>query len=145
MSERALTFLSGKVIKRTLPLFQGPTGPDAPTLKRVLLPQGELAPFHDADEAMRYIAFIELREGGARGNHYHKNKKEFVYIIQGEVQLVVEDLATRERASVPLETGDLAEIPTGVAHVLRTVKPGQAIEFSPSRFDPTDTYRHPLV
>ena len=137
-------FLSGKVLKRTLPVLSGPTGPEAPPLKRLLLPQGELTSIHNADEPIHYIAFIELREGGARGNHYHKLKKEMVYVIQGEVLLVVEDLASQERAAIPLLAGDLATIPVGVAHVLRTVQPGQAIEFSSARFDPTDTYRYPL-
>lgn len=136
--------MSGKVTKQTLPVFSGPTGSDAPLLKRLLLPQGELTSIHNAEEAIHYIAFIELREGGARGNHYHKLKKEMVYVIQGEVRLVVEDVATRERATVPLQAGDVATIPVGIAHVLRTVKPGQAIEFSPALFDPTDTYRYPL-
>jgi mannose-6-phosphate isomerase-like protein (cupin superfamily) len=138
------TLLSGKVVKHTLPIFNGTTGPDAPRLKRLLLPQGELTSIHDADEGVHYIAFIELREGGARGNHFHKIKKEMVYLIQGEVLLVVEDTETKTRESVPLQAGDVATIPVGVAHVLRTVKPGHAIEFSAARFDPSDTYRYPL-
>jgi len=40
------------------------------------------------------------------------------------------------RASVALRAGDLAVIRTGIAHALRTVEPGQAIEFSIARFDP---------
>src|SRR5262245_33775434 len=55
-------FLSGKVLKQTLPVFNGPTGPEAPPLKRLALPQGELTSIHNADEPIHYIAFIELRE-----------------------------------------------------------------------------------
>jgi len=136
------TFLSGKVLKKTLPAFDGPPGSDAPLLKRLLLPQGELAQFHDADEPIRYMAFLELRDGTLRGNHYHELKEEFFYLIQGEVELVVIDLDSGQRESIPMISGDLAFIRQRVAHAFKVRKPGQAIEFSGHRYDPRDTYRH---
>ncbi len=143
MSESA--FLNGKVLKRSLPTLQLPLGPEAPLLKRLFFPQGELAQFYDAEEGIRYIAFIELVSGQVRGNHYHKVKEELVYVIRGEVLLKVADVASEERASVPLRTGDLALIQTGIAHAFQTVEPGQAIEFSTSRFDGADIHRFPLT
>jgi quercetin dioxygenase-like cupin family protein len=140
-----LRFLAGKVWKRTLPLLEVPLGPDAPALKRLLLPQGELAQFYDADAGVRYMASIELRAGSIRGNHYHKTKEEFIYVMGGEVLLVVEDIATPGRASVPLRAGDLAFIATGVAHALQTVTAGHGIEFSTVRFDPIDIHRFKVV
>jgi mannose-6-phosphate isomerase-like protein (cupin superfamily) len=137
--------LNGKVLKQALPLFQLPLGPAAPTLKRLLLPQGELAQFYDADEGMRYLAFIELLAGQVRGNHYHKVKEELVYIIRGEVWLSVADVNSQERASVVLQAGDLVVIRTGIAHAIRTVESGQAVEFSIARFDPADIHRYPLA
>ena len=137
-------FLSGRVLKRSLPVFHGPTSPDAPVQKRLVLPQGELAQFYDASDPIRYLAYIEIREGGVRGNHYHKAKVEWVYLIAGEVLLLLEDIGSRQRESVTLRAGELAIIQTGVAHALQTVKPGHAIEFAGTRFDPTDVFRHPL-
>ena len=137
--------LNGKVLKQALPLFQLPLGPAAPTLKRLLLPQGELAQFYDADVGMRYLAFIELLAGQVRGNHYHKVKEELVYIIRGEVWLSVADVNSQERASVVLQAGDLVVIRTGIAHAIRTVESGQAVEFSIARFDPADIHRYPLA
>ena len=139
------SYLEGKVLKRTLPILRDPAGAAGLQVKRLLLSQGELAQLYDADEPIRYIAFLELREGGARGNHYHKLKEEFLYLIHGEIQLVVEDLTTKERQTVGLAAGDLVVLQPGIAHALRTVKPGEAIEFSKLRFDPNDTYRHPLI
>jgi dTDP-4-dehydrorhamnose 3,5-epimerase-like enzyme len=132
------SFLNGKVLKQTVPVLQLPLGPDAPNRRRLLLPQGELAQFHNADEGIRYIAFIELLPGQVRGNHYHKFKEELVYVIRGEVLLVVADIDSKAQASVSLRAGDLAVIQTGIAHALRTVEPGQAIEFSSTQFDPAD-------
>ena len=133
-------YLAGRVVKWSLPVISGRPGPDAPRLKRLLLPQGELAQVHDSDEGIRYMAVIETLMGGDRGNHYHKVKEERIYVLQGELLVIAEDVQTNERASVRLQTGDLLLIETGIAHLLRTVEPGQAIEFSHTRFDPADTF-----
>ncbi|HSU56689.1 MAG TPA: cupin domain-containing protein [Candidatus Dormibacteraeota bacterium] len=134
--------ISGKVKKRSLPTFQPPTQVEG--LKRLLLPQGELAQFYDADEAIRYIAFIELKAGTVRGNHFHKTKREWVYLISGEVHLKLQDVETNASDSTTLVGGDLVLIEVGVAHALEVVNSGQAIEFSSVRFDPADVYRFPL-
>jgi len=138
-------YLAGNVLKWSLPVVSGRPGPDAPALKRLMLPQGELAQIHDSDDGIRYLAFIEVRVGSDRGNHYHKVKEEWVYVMQGKVLVVVQDIETSARASVPLEKGDLLFIQTGIAHVLRPVESGQALEFSRARFDATDIYPFPLT
>ena len=137
--------LGGKVRKWALPLVPGGRGGERPRLKRLVLPQGELAQFYDSEEGIRYIAMIQLRAGNSRGNHYHKVKREYLYMIEGEARLVVENVETRERATVPLRTGDVAFIETGVAHALEVVEPGLAVEFSAARFDAADIYRVKLV
>jgi quercetin dioxygenase-like cupin family protein len=138
-------YLSGKIRHVPLPVFTAPTGPDAPTMKRLLLPQGELAQFHDADQGMHYMALIELKAGGVRGNHFHRRKRESIYVISGQIEFLGEDLATGTRATLMVRGGELIAVDPNVAHALRTIEPGQAIEFSPERFDPTDTHRHPLT
>ena len=137
-------FLSGKVMKVSLPLLAAPSGPDAPARKRLLLPQGELAQVYDSDEPIRYLAYIELRENTVRGNHYHRIKEEMVYLIQGELLLVVEDVHSKGREHVSLQGGDAVVIQPGVAHALRILKAGHALECSKTRFEAADTYRYPL-
>ena len=119
-----------------------PGAANAPLLKRLFLPQGELAQFYDAPNPIQYIAYIELKVGTLRGNHYHKQKFEWIYLISGEFLLRAEDVVTHQRESLTVRGGDLVNIRTGVAHALDIVKAGQAIEFSPARFDATDTYRY---
>ena len=148
-------FLSGKVIKHTLPAIQRQAGgaagtPSVPAprptdMKRLLLPQGELAQICDGEEEIRYIAYAELRSGGTRGNHYHEFKKEGLYIISGEILLWVQDIDSNLRDSIPLRAGELAVIGTRVAHALQIVTPGHAIEYSPAKFDPTDVYPFRLI
>ena len=137
-------YLAGKVLKWSLPVISGRPGPDAPSLKRLFLPQGELAQVYDSDDGIRYLAVIETRMDSVRGNHYHKVKEEWIYVLQGELSLLVEDIQNNERASVPLRTGDLLLIQTGIAHLLRTVEPGQALEFSRARFSAADIFPFPL-
>ena len=137
-------WLAGKVRRWTLPVIPGRPGPDAPPMKRMMLPQGELAQFYNGQEGIRYMAFVELLADSYRGNHYHKVKVEWLYVIEGELVLVVEDIDSGVRDSLPLKTGDLALIQTRVAHLLRIAQPGRAVEFSPAPFDPTDIYPHNL-
>jgi uncharacterized RmlC-like cupin family protein len=141
MSESQI--LGGKVLKRTLSVVQ--PGEEAPVLKRLALPQGELAQFYDGDEGIHYIAFIELREGTPRGNHYHKIKKEWIYLLRGELTVIAEDLDSKERATVTMSAGDLVQIHPGIAHALKIVKAGDAVEFSTARFDASDIYRYALI
>ena len=143
--ESEIKLLGGKVIKRTLPSIHGPSGPDAPALKRLILPQGELAQFYDDDLGIRYMAMIDLLPEKPRGNHYHKVKQEYIYVLEGEVELITEDIGNQERASILLKKGDLVVIEVLIAHVLRPVTAGRAIEFSPARFDVADIQRYPLI
>jgi mannose-6-phosphate isomerase-like protein (cupin superfamily) len=134
-------FLGGKVVRWTLPVLPSPSGEGMPLLKRLLLAQGELAQFYDSDEGIRYIAAVELREGAVRGNHYHDRKEEWLYVMSGEVLLLLEDMESRARATVLLRVGDLAVVHTGVAHAWKTMRAGLAVEYSSVRFDPADVHR----
>jgi hypothetical protein len=137
-------YLAGKVVKWSLPVISGRPGPDAPTLKRLFLSQGELAQVYDSDDGIRYLAVIEARMGSIRGNHYHKIKEEWIYVLQGELLVLVQDIKNNEHAPVSLRTGDMLRIQTSIAHLMRTVEPGQAIEFSKARFSAADIFPFPL-
>src|SRR4051812_47083777 len=144
-ADKQTSYLGGKVLKRTLPVFHSP--PPAGTIgpKRLLLAQGELANIYDADEGLRYAALIEMRVGAVRGNHVHRVKEELVYVISGRLELVVQEIAGGERVTVELAAGDLAIIATGVAHAIKPLESGMAIEFSKARFDPADVEKVVLV
>ena len=139
------SYFDGRVLKWSLPEVQPGASGNEPVLKRLMLPQGELAQMYDSEHGIRYIASIELLAGSVRGNHYHKVKKEYVYMLTGTVMLVLEDTASKERHSCELKRGDLALITPGIAHSLQVTESGQAVEFSPNRFDSADIYRLKLV
>jgi len=135
----------GKVVKRSLPVFHGAPPPGTVGPKRLILPQGELANFYDADEGLRYAALIEMRVGSIRGNHVHRVKEELIYVISGRLELVVQEIPAGERATLELVAGDLALISTGIAHAIRPLESGLAMEFSKARFDPDDVQKVPLI
>lgn len=140
-----VTFLDGLVHKESLPVFHAPPWGPTGGSKRLFLPQGELASFYDADEGIRYAAFVELRVGGIRGNHIHQIKEEHVYLISGELLLVAQDGLDGQRVSLELQAGDLVKISTGVAHAFNPLKPGLAVEFSKARFNPADVQKVVLI
>jgi len=139
------SFLGGKVTKRTLPVVEGRPGPEAPRLKRLMLAQGELSQIFDSDKGVLYLAVVELRAGGTRGNHFHRFKDEGVYVISGQARLAAMDPETNGRVDLDLVAGDLALIVPGVAHALQTVASGFAVEFSSVRFDASDVYGYALL
>src|SRR6478752_143983 len=102
MTEEAL--LQGKVKIWRLPEVQ--PGVNEAGLKRLMLPQGELAQFYDDEEGIRYIASIELKVGTVRGNHYHKIKREYVYVLSGKLRLVVRELTTGKSEETELGAGE---------------------------------------
>jgi quercetin dioxygenase-like cupin family protein len=143
INERVI--FGGKVRKRSLPVYHGPPPAGVVGPKRLLLSQGELANIYDADEGLRYAALIEMRIGTVRGNHVHRVKEELVYVISGRLELVVQELPNGKPVTVELVPGDLAFIATGIAHAIKPLEPGLAIEFSKARFDPADVQRVVLV
>jgi hypothetical protein len=139
------SFLGGKVRKISLPEFHGPPPAGATGPKRLHLAQGELANFYNGEAGMRYLAFMELRVGGIRGNHFHRKKQEWVYLISGRLLLVVQEGETGTPISINLRAGDLVTIETGIAHAFNPLDPGQAVEFSPASFDPADIQKFTVI
>jgi mannose-6-phosphate isomerase-like protein (cupin superfamily) len=143
MNEKS--FLEGKVRQSSLPVFHNASPALAAGPKRLLLAQGELANFYDGLQGIRYMAFIELRPGGIRGNHFHRVKKEHVYLISGEVLMVAQDGKEGTPVSIMLNEGDLVTIETGIAHALKPLRAGSAIEFSETSFDAADVHGFKLM
>ena len=136
-----LLYFGGRLRKRSLPVFHGSPPPEATAPKRLLLAQGELANFYDHPQGIRYLAFLELRPGGIRGNHFHRKKLEHLYLISGRLLLGAKENVDGELISIPMEAGDLVTIEPGICHAFEPREVGQAIEFSPRTFDSADIYK----
>ena len=112
---------------------------------RLALAKGEMAVLTDTGQSIRHLAYLELRPGQRRGDHYHKLRHEYSYVISGGIVLELKDLATGARATAQLVPGDLLFIKPGVAHALVPAAAGHALEFAAEPFDLSDVYPHPLT
>ena len=133
-------FLAGKLTLKTLLSTDQPANrPEI--VARLLSPGGELTVLADGVTAIRHLAYVELRPGKVRGNHFHKFRHESFYLINGELELQAKDIATGEQISTRMQTGDLALIAPRVLHSFVPVTGGHALEYAPEPFDAADVYR----
>jgi hypothetical protein len=110
---------------------------------RLVLPSGELAQI-TTGKPFRFLAYMEFlaNPDSPRGNHYHKFKEEFLYIVKGRLYAIFEDVETGHRRNLTVSTGDLINIKPFCAHVYFAQEYTQGIEYSPGDLDLSDTYRH---
>ena len=143
MRSGAITLLSGAVTIRRLETKPPPL--DA-LGGRILSPSGEIAQIVSG-ATFRYLAYLEFLPdpAAARGHHGHRLQEEYLYVIRGDLLAIYEDAATGERAETFLGAGDLINVRPGCAHAYVAQAYSQLLEFSPTPFDYSDTYRYPLV
>jgi len=112
---------------------------------RIVTAAGELAQIVNGD-AFRYLAFLEFQPdaNAPRGNHFHAEKTEHLYIVDGLVRASYLDLDTGETADVELTGGDLVAVQPRCAHAYIAMQHSHAVEFSPLGYDPADTIAYVL-
>lgn len=110
---------------------------------RIHTPAGELAQIVNGP-TFRFLAFLEFRPNAAkpRGNHYHRQKVEVLYVIRGRLRAAYEDLETGELYETELKAGDLAAVSPLCAHVYEAIEHTFAVELAEQEYDPNDTYPH---
>jgi quercetin dioxygenase-like cupin family protein len=137
------SFFQGKVWVKPLSKTEQPsTRPEVRA--RLLSPNGELAVLGDGENPNFHLAYVELKEGKVRGNHFHKIRHEYFYMIAGEVEFFAEEIATKQKIKSTLQAGDLVFISPEIAHAFSPAASGHAIEYAAERFDATDVFRYPV-
>jgi len=87
---------------------------------------------------MNYIAMVNFVVGKEpRGNHYHTNKVEYLYICKGKVEVYLKNrMDNSEKVDiVEANEGSLIFIEPEISHAVKAVESGFGIEFSPTKFD----------
>jgi quercetin dioxygenase-like cupin family protein len=98
---------------------------------------------HNGDP-VRFIAYLEFAAGKPRGNHFHKEKTEYLCVLKGSLRASFslfdrpDDVVHRV-----LGPGDLVTVLPGCVHTYVADEHAAALEYSPQPFDPDDTYRLP--
>lgn len=109
--------------------------------KRLIQERGELALIADGQE-IRHITYFSLNPGPDyfRGNHYHKKKKETVYVISGKLKVLLKDIENQQSEVIILTSGDKLTIMPLCAHKFFCIEKAQVIEYYQTSFDAEDEF-----
>lgn len=107
--------------------------------------------FPDIFKETKHFFVSKSKPGVIRGNHYHFRKSEWFYVIQGECELVVEDLKTRKRESRIVKASEniIIHMEPGKSHAFKNTGKEELILLAlinevHKQEDP-DTYPHEVI
>ncbi|MEK7602519.1 MAG: cupin domain-containing protein [Patescibacteria group bacterium] len=83
---------------------------------------------------------LKFNAGATFSDHYHIEKEETWYVLEGEFELRHYDLTNADRFVTKLNPGDVAHIPPSTPHQLIALTEGTIIEISTTH-DENDSYR----
>ena len=132
-----------KVTFRSLPFVEPPIPPEGGRLKNAA---GEMVRVINGD-SFSFAAYIEFQAAVSklRGNHYHANKVETLYIMTGSLRAMYYDLDTLATEEKVLRAGDLVTIQPRCAHVYLPLEYSQALELAGDPYDAADTIFHDMT
>ncbi|MGD9645641.1 MAG: WxcM-like domain-containing protein [Pirellulales bacterium] len=108
----------------------------------------ELDEQHTPFGQVYFVTFERPRQ--VRGNHYHTRGREWFGVANGTLEVVLEDVRTRERVQFVLRSDDKSftrlSIGPYIAHAFRNVSPTAIlIDYATEQFDHEDHDRNPYV
>lgn len=96
--------------------------------------------FLNSTENIQLVAVLEFLPGATiRGNHFHKQKVENLYIIEGKLKLYCWLPDQPEIEEHILEAGHLITIQPNLAHAYEAIERTLALETGSRSYDPADT------
>ncbi|WP_238905026.1 hypothetical protein [Clostridium sp. YIM B02506] len=101
---------------------------------RIMTEKGELA-ILPADD-INFLAYCDFIKGKEpRGNHYHKEKIEYLYVCKGRLKVYIKKAEDSEAEvqTFEIQGGDIVCIETGYTHAVETIEEGYGIEFSKTK------------
>ena len=95
--------------------------------------------------------FISKSEPGIiRGNHYHKRKREWFYLLQGKAQIYLYDLRSKEKTEylVSDQNPEMVEMEPNVVHAIKNIGENEMILLAlvneKFNYDDSDTFAYDL-
>lgn len=97
--------LAREIVKEIKPVFEDERGAIANIL----------------EEPVSHVAIINSKAGSVRGNHYHPEQTQYVYLVSGKYESLSEDLNDKNAKveSKIIKAGNLVITPPMVAHAMR--------------------------
>ena len=76
------------------------------------------------EEPISHVAIITSKKNSIRGNHYHPDQIQYVYLISGEYESISKNLNDKnaKTESKIIKPGDLVITPPMIAHSMRFLK-----------------------
>jgi oxalate decarboxylase/phosphoglucose isomerase-like protein (cupin superfamily) len=78
--------------------------------------------YYLSDEKIKItnVLLITCKKGAVRANHYHKNDSHYVYLLEGKMRYVTQDIHRKnDIESVILKKGDLVYTPSMLIHAMK--------------------------
>ncbi|MFN0207362.1 MAG: cupin domain-containing protein [Planctomycetota bacterium] len=120
-------------------------GPEGGPMRR-MNEKGELSQITNGEwPAFKHLVVWTLdtpKTGATRGHHFHTNKVERAYLIQGEIEVLVQpNDQMLPGMMVPMVAGERIIIDHGMAHCYRSKGdvPAIVMEMGENPYDPMDT------
>ncbi|MBA4320893.1 MAG: hypothetical protein C0412_21085 [Flavobacterium sp.] len=105
----------------------------------------------DEHKKFGQIYFVTFEKPNVvRGNHYHKHTYEWFGVASGKLQVILEDVNTKERLTLILDSEDkkFVRLYIGpyVAHVFKNLsETAVLLDYTNKAYDPEDTDRYSYI
>jgi len=96
------------------------------------------------EEPIKHVAIITSKAGSIRGNHYHPEQIQYVYLVSGKYESISKDLnkENAETETITVEAGSLVITPPMTAHALRFSEDSVFLELTTDSRDIKDYEKH---
>jgi dTDP-4-dehydrorhamnose 3,5-epimerase-like enzyme len=68
------------------------------------------------------VTLIESNAGTVRGNHYHKDTEQWLYLLSGMLEIAWQEHATEVKSGSYMYPGEMMHSPPGEAHAVKALK-----------------------
>lgn len=91
------------------------------------------------------VNYVKTNAGAVRGNHYHKELREIVFVLKGVVEIEFRDVQHPEQRTVfRLQEGEGVEIMPYILHTMRYLTDCEQISLLDQPFNPSKPDLHSL-
>ena len=100
----------------------------------------------EKDKEFGQIYFVTFKEKDVvRGNHFHKEWREWFGVVSGKLKVILEDVETKKREELILDADDekyiRLEIGPNVAHAFISLSPtASLLNYANGMWHPNDTF-----
>jgi len=106
--------------------------------------RGHIRDLLPPDVSVRHVGLITSAAGSVRGNHYHRSKDEWFFLVYGKATAAFRD-SDGDLHSFVMEGGDRAFVPRGVTHSYFFHEESSLLDLGTETFDPLDVVHDEIL